>query len=501
MTRGDTRVATLLSALRQSIGTNQMMAYLVMMAARLVELHRVLKPTGSLYLHCDPTASHYLKVVLDTIFDPENFRNEITWKRRVGMSSAVHDSNRFGICTDILFFYARTSQASFNPQYNIDDPEYQEYIKERFTMVDEKGRRFQPTSLVNPAYRPNLIYDYKGYKSPDNGWMITKEKMEQWDKEGRLYFPKDKTGRIRRKSFADELKGMPIQNLWTDIPELNSQAQERLGYPTQKPLALLERIINASSNAGDVVLDPFCGCGTTIAAAQKLGRKWIGIDVTHLSIALMKYRLQDMFNLVEKKDYDVKGEPEDLPSARQLAQDDRYQFQWWALSLVRARPLGGDVGAIPRGRPERGRPERGRPEGKKGSDKGIDGVITFLDDNTGQVKRALVQVKSGKVKSGDLRDLRGVLEREGAALGIFITLEPPSKDMLAEAASAGVYHSPGWNQDYARVQILTVADLLNGAEVKMSPAALTFKQAQKAKPRERARMRDMFERGEDFGQD
>ncbi|OQY96230.1 MAG: site-specific DNA-methyltransferase, partial [Chloroflexi bacterium UTCFX4] len=260
--QGDARVSAMVNALRQSIGTNQMMAYLTMMAARLVELHRVLKPTGSLYLHCDPSASHYLKIILDSIFDAENFRNEITWKRRVGMSSAVHESNRFGIITDILLFYAKSAEAPFHPQYNIDDPEYQKYIEERFTMIDENGRRFQPTSLVNPAYRPNLIYEYKGYKPPENGWMITKEKMEQWDKEGRIYFPKEKGGRLRRKSFADELRGMPIQNLWTDIPELNSQAAERLGYPTQKPLALLERVINASSNEGDIVLDPFCGCGT-----------------------------------------------------------------------------------------------------------------------------------------------------------------------------------------------------------------------------------------------
>ncbi len=476
VTQGDARVSALVNALRQSIGTNQMMAYLTMMAARLVELHRVLKPTGSLYLHCDPSASHYLKIILDSIFDAENFRNEITWKRRVGMSSAVHESNRFGIITDILLFYAKSAEAPFHPQYNIDDPEYQKYIEERFTMIDENGRRFQPTSLVNPAYRPNLIYEYKGYKPPENGWMITKEKMEQWDKEGRIYFPKEKGGRLRRKSFADELRGMPIQNLWTDIPELNSQAAERLGYPTQKPLALLERVINASSNEGDIVLDPFCGCGTTIAAAQKLNRRWIGIDITHLSIALMKYRLKDMFDLAEKRDYDVRGEPEDLPSAKQLAHDDRYQFQWWALSLIQARPLG----------------EGGRKEGKKGSDRGIDGVITFIDDNSGKAKRALVQVKSGKVKSGDVRDLRGVIERENAALGIFITLENATREMQTEAAAAGIYHSMGWNRDYPKLQILAITDLLNGASVSMPATAMTFKQAERVK-RDAGAQRALFD--------
>lgn len=454
-------VTAMIGALRQFIGTNQMMAYLVMMAARLVELHRVLKPTGSLYLHCDPTASHYLKVVLDTIFGVENFRNEITWKRRVGMSSAVHDANRFGICTDIILFYAKTQTAKFAVQYNRDTPEYQEYIEERFTMIDESGRRFQPTSLVNPAYRPNLIYEYKGYKPPENGWMITKEKMEQWDREGRLYFPKDKNGRLRRKSFADELKGMPIQNLWTDISEINSQAAERLGYPTQKPLALLERIVQASSNPGDIVLDPFAGCGTAIAAAQKLGRQWIGIDVTHLAIALQRYRLEQMFPGIQFK---VIGEPEDIGAARQLAQDDRYQFQWWALSLIRARPLGEEAAS---------------KQGKKGSDRGIDGVINFVDDTSGKPKRVLVQVKSGHVKSGDIRDLVGAVQREQAAIGVFITLEPPSGEMTLEATRAGFYTSPGWQRNYPKVQILTIEELLHGAEVKMPPPSGTFKQARR----------------------
>jgi site-specific DNA-methyltransferase (adenine-specific) len=240
---------------------------------------------------------------------------------------------------------------------------------------------------------------------------------------------------------------------------------EALGYPTQKPLALLERIIHASSNSGEVVLDPFCGCGTAIAAAQKLDRHWIGIDITHLAIALQKYRLKDMFGLAEKKDYAIIGEPEDLPAAHQLAQDDRYQFQWWALSLIKARPLG----------------DTGGKQGKKGSDRGIDGVITFIDEANGKVKKVLVQVKSGHVKSGDIRDLRGTIDREGAAIGVFITLENPSRDMVSEAAAVGFYHSPGWNQDYPKLQILTIAELLNGAEVKMPPTSVTFKQAERVK--------------------
>jgi site-specific DNA-methyltransferase (adenine-specific) len=231
---------------------------------------------------------------------------------------------------------------------------------------------------------------------------------------------------------------------------------ERLGYPTQKPLALLERIITASSKPGDVILDPFCGCGTAIAAAQKLGRQWIGIDITHLSIALQKYRMADMFPGIQFK---VVGEPKDMGAAKQLASDDRYQFQWWALGEIKAQPLGG---------------EQGSKTGKKGSDKGIDGVIPFIDDATEKAKRVIVQVKSGHVKSGDIRDLRGTVEAGNAAIGVFITLEPASRDMTTEAVKAGFYHSDDWNKDYPKIQILTVADLLHGAEVKMPPRGRTF---------------------------
>jgi len=232
-------------------------------------------------------------------------------------------------------------------------------------------------------------------------------------------------------------------------------------------LALLERIIQASSKEGDVLLDPFCGCGTAIAAAQKLNRKWIGIDITHLSIALMKYRLKDAFNLIEKKDYAVIGEPESIGGAHQLAKDDRYQFQWWALSLVHAKPLGA---------------EGASREGKKGSDKGIDGVINFVNEKN-QLERIIIQVKSGHVKSGDIRDLRGTVEREGAAIGAFITLQDPSQDMITEAVSSGHYRSNLWQQNYPRVQILTIEDLLAGKTINMpkSVPGQTFKQAEKIK--------------------
>jgi site-specific DNA-methyltransferase (adenine-specific) len=452
-------LAAMIEAMRQFIGTNDMMAYLVMMAQRLSELHRVLKPTGNLFLHCDPTASHYLKILLDTVFGVKNFRNEITWKRRHGLSSAVHESVRFGNVTDTILFYAKTESARFHPQYNSNLPEYQEYIRKSFTQVDENGRLYQATSLTNPAYRPNLIYEYKGYPPPANGWMITKAKMEQWDSEGRIHFPRDPKGRLRRKSYADELKGMPIQTLWDDIEQLGAHDAERLGYPTQKPLALLERIISAGSSPGDVVLDPFCGCGTAIAAAQKLGRRWIGIDITHLAVTLVKTRMVDHFGKDILDDLEIHGEPRDMGAAQALFDADPFQFEWWALSLVRAMP-GNDQ--------------------KKGSDKGIDGIIRFHVDNSGKAKRAIVQVKGGKVQSKEVRDLRGTMEREKAELAILITLQSPTKDMNQEAAGAGVYTTPT-GQVFPKIQILTVDELLQGKEARVPSTHDTFKKASRIK--------------------
>ena len=454
------KVSEVLQAFRLFLGDNDMLAYLAMMAPRLVELRRVMKDTASLYLHCDSAASHYLKLLLDAVFGATNFRNEIIWKRRPGMSSAVHSSNRFGTCTDSILFYAKSPEAPFKPQYNKDDPDYQRYIEENFTMVDEDGRRFQATSLTNPAYRPNLIYEFKGYKPPANGWMIRKEKMEAWDREGRIYFPKKKTGRLRRKSYADELRGMPIQSLWIDIQVLSSHAAERLGYPTQKPEALLDRIIQASSDEGDVVLDPFCGCGTTVAAGQRLRRKWIGIDITHLAISLIKTRLHDLYG--DELEYDVIGEPTTLEGARVLAEEDPYQFQWWALGLVGARPI----------------------EEKKGADKGVDGRLYFHDAEGGDTHQIIFSVKAGKLQAGYVRDLRGTMEREKAEIGVLLSFDKPTKKMKTEAASAGFYKSP-WGK-HPRMQLLTVEELLEGKKIDYPPSKQvnrTFKKAVRRKPK------------------
>jgi len=458
------QISRMISALREFIGANQMMAYLVMMTARLIELHRVLKDTGSLYLHCDPTASHYLKIVLDMVFGKENFRNEIVWRRS---HPKGHAFTRFATSHDVIFAFSKSiNQAKWNPVYQ----EYnKENIEKQYSLIDENGRRYQLTSLLNPnPDRPNLTYEFKNVTKV---WRWTKKRMLEADREGRIIVPKGGKGIPRYKRYLDEQEGIPVDDFWDDI-ELVS-GNESLGYPTQKPLALLERIIQASSNPGDWILDPFAGCGTTIAAAQKLNRKWIGIDITHLAISLLKYRLRDMQQDVESvkvgKNYQVIGEPRDLSGANQLAQENRYQFQWWGNGLVEAKPLGG---------------QEGSKSGKKGADKGIDGIINFIDDDSGKAKRVIVQVKSGKVKSGDIRDLIGTLDREKAAIGVYITLENPTKPMIQEAVSAGHYLSEGWNKQYPKIQILTIEELLGGAKIDMPPIKATFKQAKKEKKKE-----------------
>ncbi len=451
-------VGKAITALRDLIGTNQVMAYLVMMTARLVELHRVLKPTGSLYLHCDPTASHYLKVVMDAIFGPTRFRNEIVWRRYGAHNDVGQGSKHFGRVHDTLLFYVRGDDPKWHQAYRPLDPEY---VQTTYRHIEPgTGRRFTTTPMTGPggAAKGNPVFEWNGHT---RAWRYSKETMERLEAEGRLHY--SKTGYVRQKKYLEESKGVPIQDVWEDIPSLSGSHAERLGYPTQKPEKLLERVIETSTDPGDVVLDPFCGCGTAIAAAQKLGRRWIGIDITHLSVALQKYRLEAMFPGIE---IEVVGEPEDLGSARQLAGDDRYQFQWWALSLIRAKPLGAN--------------KAGGKTGKKGADQGIDGVINFFDGGN-TPKRVLVQVKSGKVSSRDIRDLVGTLDREKAAIGVFLTLEDPSGPMKKEAVSAGYYRSQGWGRDFPRMQILTVEQLLHGAQVEMPPQHGTFREAQKAR--------------------
>jgi len=446
------KVSKVLESLYILLDAKPMMAYVVMMASRLIEMHRVLKPTGSLYLHCDVTASKYLGLLLDAVFGVENFRNEIVWKRTSAHSNA---KRRMGVVDDRIFFYTKSDRYTFNTQYITYD---EEYIRKQYRYYDDKGRRYRLSDLRNPSKLPNLTYDYKGYPPHKNGWAVSLEKMQQYDAEGRLHFPARSTGRIALKNYLDVMPGMKLATVWDDIGPIGAQAKERTGYPTQKPLALLERIIRVSSNAGDVVLDPFAGCGTAMVAAHKLDRRWIGIDITYLGINMLSYRLGDNFGLHSGKDYKVIGQPKSSEDARKMAQDPsndgRYQFEFWALSLVAART------------------ERGTEESyKKKADKGIDGFLSFveLEKSRRVTHQVLVQVKSGKVGSALLRELRGTVEREKAAIGVFITLDKPTKDMLEEAVKAGTYHSTTWNKSYPRLQILTIEQLLDGCLIDMPP--------------------------------
>ncbi|MDD5707365.1 MAG: DNA methyltransferase [Kiritimatiellae bacterium] len=392
------KVADCLQAFRTFLGPCDLLAYLVMMAPRLVELRRVMKPTASIYLHCDPTASHYLKMLLDAVF-PGTFRNEIIWCYRKWAIRA----GQFAQNHDVLFFYSRNKKASHT---------------------------------FNPLFVP-----------------VSEGTMKRWKGKKQQAFFED--GIRKATSVGDEQAATPMPDWWT-ISIINPNAKERLGYPTQKPVALLERIIQASSNRGDVVLDPFCGCGTTVHAAQKLGRKWIGIDITHLAITLMKQRLADAFGKQAK--YQVVGEPASVPDAQALATSDQYQFQWWALGLAGARPV----------------------EQKKGADKGIDGKLVFQGEQPGKFENVLISVKAGHVTVSQVRDLRGVLEREKAAIGVLISMEEPTGPMRTEAATAGHWESTIWKKRYPKVQLLTVAELLDKREIEMPPireVQKTFKKA------------------------
>ncbi|MGD0113571.1 MAG: DNA methyltransferase, partial [Armatimonadota bacterium] len=449
---GPEQVSKALRAFQTFLGFNDMLAYLSMMAPRLVELRRVLKPTGSIYLHCDLTASHYLKMLMDAVFGPVNFRNEIVWRRA---HPKGHAFTRFATSHDVILAYAADARVTtWNPSYLPHDPDR---VAEQYSLRDTDGRPYQLTSLLNPnPNRPNLTYEFLGVTRV---WRWTRERMEEEYRKGRIVVPRDGQGIPRYKRYLDEQEGIPIGDFWGDI-EIAS-GSERLGYPTQKPEALLERILLASSNEGDLVLDPFCGCGTTIAVAQRLDRRWIGIDITCLAINLMRRRLESAFQ--GKADFEVIGEPTAYSEAEQLAKENPYQFQWWALDLVGARPA---------------------PEAqKKGADKGIDGRIIFFDDESGDAKQIIISVKAGHINVSHVRDLRGVLDREKAQIGCLICLEEPTHPMRAEAAGAGFYQSPLGNKMYPRLQLLTIKQLLEGNKLQAPEARLdvTFKKAPRAK--------------------
>lgn len=432
---GNSEASEMLRAFRSFLKENDTMAYLTMMAVRLLELHRVLKKTGSLYLHCDPTASHYLKILLDAIFGADMFRNEVTWKRTTTHS----DSKTWSRVSDTVFFYTKGSKFTWNTPREAHSAEY---IADKYCNDDGDGRLYQLDNMTSPNPRPNMMYAWKGFSFPEKGWRYSRQTMAKLDAEGRIWYPRRNDGdfdtakRPRLKRYLDEMEGGVTGDIWTDISPINSQAQERLGYPTQKPLALLERILQASSNEGDVVLDPFCGCGTTIHAAQKLKRRWIGIDITHLAISLIEKRLKAAFPGVA---FDVHGTPRDLEGARALAAQDKYQFQWWAVSLIDAVPYGGK---------------------KKGADSGIDGFIYFKPEGK-LTKKAVVSVKGGdNVSVAMVRELAHVVDSERAKIGVLIMLVEPTRPMRTEAVKAGFFETRFGR--FAKTQILTIEELFAG---------------------------------------
>ena len=437
-------VKGMVSAFLDTIGRNDLMAYLTMMTPRLVELRRVLKPSGSIYLHCDSKAGHYLKLLMDTVFGVGNFRSEIVWKRTSAHSDTRQGRRQHGRIHDTILFYSKTSEWTWNPIYT---PYSDEYLNGFYRHVEpDTGRRYGLDNLTGPgeAAKGNPRYEVMGVT---RAWRYSKERMQELIEQGRIV--QTSPGSVPRyKRYLDEMPGIQLQDLWADINPIGARAREWLPYPTQKPEALLERIIASSSNEGDVVLDPFCGCGTAVVAAHKLNRQWLGIDITHLAVALMKNRLAAAFGLAAGRDYDVAGEPEDVGGARALWEQDPYQFQYWAVSLLQAQP---------------------QEKPKRGPDRGIDGMVHFLDGPRRSAHRAVVQVKGGRVSAPQVRDLRGVVAREGAAMGLFISLEPATRDMRQEAVSAGFYHSDLWGRDFPKIQLRTVGEMLSGEGFDLPP--------------------------------
>ena len=459
---GDTRwteqTVELIRGLEKVLGRGSLLAYLVHMTQRIVEIHRVLKPTGSFYLHCDPTASHYLKLVCDAVFCGQggDYLNEIIWKR----TTAHSDGSRYGRNADTIFFFSKTQLHTWNPQYSAYDAAY----LARFRNADPDGRLWMDDNLTAKGLAGGgYTYSYKGCESY---WRLPLESMKRLDEEGRLHFTRN--GGIRLKRYLDEAKGLAAQAVWDDINAINARAAERLGYPTQKPEALLERIIRASSNEGDTVLDAYCGCGTTVAVAQRLGRRWIGIDITYQSIALILKRLQDRdpdnwpairANLL------LDGVPKDFASAQALANraDDktRKEFEKWAVLTFSDN--------------------QARINDKKGGDGGIDGLAYFLKDK-GENGKAIFSVKSDKaVVPAYVDQLAGTMAREGAEFGFLLCLNRPSPGTYKRAAANGSYQNPLLRRTDDRVQIVTVEELLAGRRLDLPMARTDAVKSAKAR--------------------
>lgn len=447
-------VADALRAFRTLLGENDALAYLVNMAPRLTELRRVMKSNGSLYLHCDPTMSHYLKVLLDAIFGAERFVNEVAWKRTGAHSSA----RKFGPVHDVILYYSKGDR----PTWNTPRSEYtEEYLDKYYRFDDGDGRLYWRNSLTAAGTRNGSSgQPWRGIDISATGqhWKFKTETLDELDAANRIYWP-PKGGFPQIKRFRDALPGLAVGDVWTDIDKINPVAAERLGYPTQKPVALLERIIGASSNEGDVVLDPFCGCGTTIDASIRLGRRWLGVDVTYIAVDLIEKRLLHTYGDDIKRTYDVLGIPRDRGAALALFSRSPFDFERWAVSLV-----------------------GGQPNQKQVGDKGIDGVARFPLDARGTVGRVLISVKGGKqLNPAMVRDLGGTVTTQKAEMGVLITNTPPTRGMIDEANHAGTYQHPHYSDGFPRIQLITVDELLSGKRPQMPATILPYIQALRAK--------------------
>lgn len=450
------KTADALTAMRTLLGENDAMAYLVNMAPRLVELRRILKPTGALYLHCDPTMSHYLKVLLDATFGARNFRTEIIWKRTSAHSDTRQGRKQHGRVHDVLLFYTRSDEWTWNPVYT---PYDEGYVEAFYKHVEpETGRRYRLGDLTGPggAAKGNPSYEVMGVT---RFWRYSRERMQELIDEGRIV--QTRPGAVPAyKRYLDEMPGVPLQDVWTDINPIAAQAVERLGYPTQKPESLLARIIESSSNEGDTVLDPFCGCGTTVAVAQRLKRRWIGIDLTYIAIDLIEKRLIHSFGDVVALSYEAHGIPRDLAGAQAMFDDDPFEFERWAVSRV-----------------------NGTPNEKQVGDKGMDGVIRFLADAKDTTGRALVSVKGGRnIGPHFVQQLLGAVETQKAEMGVLVTLAAPTRGMKDAANHAGTYKWPVNGQDFPRIQLVTVAELLAGKRPQMPPTLTPYIRAQRYQP-------------------
>jgi len=421
----------------------ELLAYLIYMVRRLLEMKSILKPTGSIYLHCDPTASHYVKVMMDGIFGHNNFRSEIIWKR----TSSHNSARRWGPVHDVVLFYSKSEAYTWN---RVSQPYDDAYIDAFYRHRDENGR-YQLDNLTGAGVRSgDSGKPWRDVNPTDTGrhWavppvpgvgekalktMSVQERLDLLNEKGLVYWPKK--GAIPRfKRYLNRDLGVAAQDVISDIDPISTHAKERLGYPTQKPTALLERIIKASSNPGDVVFDPFCGCGTTIYAAESTGRQWIGCDIAILSIRLVTQVLESKYRLTKGTDFEVDGVPVSVEQAEELFKRDPFQFQHWIVEKV-----------------------GGFPTRKLVGDLGVDGRVYF--ETKDGLRDMVLSVKGGGIKPSDIRDLRGVLEREtDTVIAGLLSLHEATKTMREEAAKAGTYSYSGVSYD--RIQLLTVKQIL-----------------------------------------